>query len=79
VKGAAVAEEEEYWKKPEPSEQKTEERKTSTWSKSRAIRIIIWIIVLLAIIPISLVISAYLSGFDSVFEMLGWIRNTISG
>jgi hypothetical protein len=72
--------EEEYWKKPEPSEvQKQQQPQSSSWARSRAIRIIIWIIVILAIIPLSLVASAYISGFDSVFDMLTWIRNNING
>jgi hypothetical protein len=71
--------EEEYWRKPEPSQNQSEEQKTGTWSKSRMVRVIIWIIVLLAVIPLAFIISAYLSGFDSVFEMLAWIRSQNAG
>jgi hypothetical protein len=71
----------EYWKKPEPQEGKESGKQRhdpgiGIWSRSRVLRIVVWLLVILAVIVVSLVVSAYLAGFGSVFEMIDWIRES---
>jgi hypothetical protein len=77
-KEVAVADEAtaaEYWKKPEPQENKRQQDPgIGIWSRSRAFRVIVWIVVILVVVVLALVVSAYLSGFSSVFEMVNWMR-----
>ncbi|MDR1184635.1 MAG: hypothetical protein LBK67_07545 [Coriobacteriales bacterium] len=66
-----------YWKKPEPQENKKQQDPgIGIWSRSRALRITVWIVVILIVVILALVVSAYLSGFDSVFEMINWMRES---
>jgi anti-sigma-K factor RskA len=67
----------EYWKKPDPQEdQQPKTANVGLWSRSRAFRVVAWIVVVLAVVALALVVSAYLSGFSSVFEMIEWIRQS---
>jgi hypothetical protein len=71
--------EDELWKKPESTDTAKVEPALGIWSRSRPFRIVLWVIVLLAMVPIALVVSAYLSGFNSVFEMFTWIAGNVTG
>ena len=62
--------------KSEPGGQ-TKQRDTSglgLWSRSRALRITVWIIMVPAVLTLALYCSARLSGFASVLEMIDWLR-----
>ncbi|MCL2529679.1 MAG: hypothetical protein FWE41_05035 [Coriobacteriia bacterium] len=41
------------------------------------LNLLIWIVVALVIVALGLVISAFIAGFNSVFEMLDWIVNEV--
>jgi hypothetical protein len=69
----------EYWKRPEPKEVAPLTPQVGLWSRSRAFRVFVWITVLLASTQLALLASSYLSGFDSAFEMLNWIKDSFVG
>jgi len=66
----------EYWKKPEPTENQEIEvaPNVGLWSRSFAFRVFIWVDMTIIVIVLALFATAYLSGFDSVFEMFDWYR-----
>jgi hypothetical protein len=68
----------EYWKRPEPQQEHQSRRDPGVgiWSRSRLLRVAVWIVVICAVVILALVVSAYLSGFASVFEMIDWIRHS---
>jgi len=66
----------EYWKKPEPivNQETDSTPELGLWSRSFAFRVFIWVEMTLIVIVLALLATAYLSGFDSVFEMFDWYR-----
>jgi hypothetical protein len=82
LKGDVMAEDratEDYWKKPDPQEQAAHRQNPpiGMWSRLRALRISVWIVVMLLTLFLALVASAYLSGFSSVFEMFNWLTRSL--
>ncbi|MDR2106312.1 MAG: hypothetical protein LBP24_02770 [Coriobacteriales bacterium] len=71
---------ESYWKKPGPQEQGAQKQdfNLGPWSRSRALRIVVWISVIALTLFFALATSAYLSGFDSAAEMLSWLRESLT-
>lgn len=68
---------EDYWKKPEQRDGEViTDPSIGIWSRSRALRLIVWIVTIIAVLFLSLLASAYLSGFDSMFEMISWLRDS---
>jgi len=69
----------EYWKKPDPLDEgvKHTDPGVGVWSRSFGFRAIVWLITMLAVVVLALVVSAYLSGFNSMFEMISWIRTSV--
>ncbi|MDR0350081.1 MAG: hypothetical protein LBH64_00840 [Coriobacteriales bacterium] len=47
------------------------------WSRSRALRIVAWILSIVVALVLALCASAYLSGFDSVHEMISWLIESL--
>jgi len=41
------------------------------------LNLLIWVVVALVIIALALVISAFIAGFNSVFEMIDWILGQV--
>ena len=41
------------------------------------LNLLIWVVVALVIVALALVISAFIAGFNSVFEMIDWIVNQL--
>ncbi len=37
------------------------------------LKLLLWLVVILAVVALGLVISAYIAGFNTVFEMIDWI------
>jgi hypothetical protein len=74
-----MTEAENYWKKPDPQEKAAQQQEAAVgiWSRSRALRVVVWLVVLALTLLLALVISAYLSGFDSLFEMMDWLRASV--
>jgi hypothetical protein len=69
---------EDYWKKPEQRNGEViTDPSIGIWSRSRALRLIVWIVTIIAVIFLSLLASAYLSGFDSMFEMISWLCDSL--
>jgi hypothetical protein len=70
---------EEYWKKPDPQENEAQQKDSGVgvWSRSRALRVFSWILALIIASGAALFVSAYLSGFDSVFDMFDWLRKSL--
>jgi hypothetical protein len=69
---------EDYWKKPEQRDgEAITDPGVGIWSRSRALRLVVWIVTIIIVIFLSLVVSAYLSGFDSLFEMITWLRESL--
>jgi magnesium-transporting ATPase (P-type) len=70
----------EYWKRPEPQQgqQLQQDPSVGIWSRSSLFRAVVWIVVICAIFILALVVSAYLSGFTSVSEMVNWMRQNIN-
>jgi hypothetical protein len=69
---------EDYWKKPEQRDGEViADPSIGIWSRSRALRCAVWTVTIIAVIFLSLVVSAYLSGFDSLFEMISWLRESL--
>ena len=68
----------EHWKEPETTIRRaaTKDYKVGIWSRSFALRTIVWIISILVVVVLALVVTAYLSGFDSVSEMIQWYRSS---
>jgi len=66
----------EYWKKPElANNQRINTAPTlGLWSRSFALRVFVWVDMIIIVIVLALFATAYLSGFDSVFEMFDWYR-----
>lgn len=53
--------------------QAPEERKPKRKGLNPFVKALIWILVIIAVFILGLVISAFIAGFDSVFEMIDWI------
>lgn len=75
---------EEYWKKPKATKSASGTVQSGVvqvglWSRSFVFRAFVWIAALLAATLLALVASAYLSDFDSVLEMLKWIKGSLVG
>jgi hypothetical protein len=70
---------EDYWKKPEPQANELGKPATNLglWSRSRLLRIVVWVVTILIVLLLALVVSSFLSGFASPFEMLDWIRESL--
>jgi hypothetical protein len=69
---------EDYWKKPEQRDgEALIDPGVGIWSRSRALRLAVWIGTIIVVLFLSLVTSAYLSGFDSPFEMISWLRESL--
>jgi hypothetical protein len=70
---------EDYWKKPSPQEQAAQKQDSNlgSWSRSRALRAVVWIAVLAVTLFLALATSAYLSGFDSLPKMLAWLYESL--
>ena len=68
----------EHWKEPETAIRRvaTKDYKVGIWSRSFALRTIVWIIVILTVVVLALIATASLSGFDSLFEMIQWYRSS---
>ncbi|MCL1846369.1 MAG: hypothetical protein FWF91_00170 [Coriobacteriia bacterium] len=64
----------EYWKKPGPGMEAgyREAPKVGLWSRFFALRAVVWIGAILIVIVLALFATAYLSGFDSLSEMIDW-------
>jgi type VI protein secretion system component VasF len=39
-------------------------------------RVVIWVVVLVVVLFLALIASAYLAGFESIWDMLAWARET---
>jgi hypothetical protein len=74
-----MTETESYWKRPDPQTTAAHKQapRVGVWSRSRALRAVVWIAALVLTIFLALLVSAYLSGFNSVFEMLGWLYESL--
>jgi hypothetical protein len=69
---------EDYWKKPERQEgEKSVDPGIGLWSRSWPLRIGVWVFAVIVALVLALVASAYLSGFESVFAMLNWLRESL--
>jgi hypothetical protein len=70
---------ESYWKKPDPQAKEAERQEPSVgvWSRSHTLRVSVWIGTLILALFLALVVSAYLSGFNSVLEMIDWLRESL--
>ena len=68
------------WKKLKPTNDREIRGSTNlgAWSRSYKLRLVVWVVVILGIVVLALVTSAYLSGFDSIFDMFSWYRSTFS-
>ena len=66
----------EYWKKPSPPTgfRMREAPRVGLWSRSFVLRAAVWVLAILVVIVLAIYASAYLSGFDSVFDMIDWYR-----
>ena len=64
----------EYWKKPEPRMDAgfRSTPKVGLWSRSFALRAVVWVGSILVVIVLALFATAYLSGFDSISDMIDW-------
>jgi len=52
--------------------------KVGIWSRSFKLRIAVWITAILLVVVLALFATTYLSGFDSVFEMIDWYRSSFN-
>jgi hypothetical protein len=52
------------------------EQKVGLWSRSFALRAVTWITMILIVIALALFATAYLSGFETLPDMVDWYRNT---
>jgi hypothetical protein len=69
---------EDYRKTPERQEaEKSVDPGIGIWSRSWPLRVGVWILAVIVAIVLALVASAYLSGFESVFAMLTWLRDSL--
>ena len=69
-----------YQKDSEPASHRKakQDYKVGIWSRSFKLRIIVWISAILLVVVLALFATTYLSGFDSVFEMIDWYRSSFS-
>ena len=69
-----------YWKKPEPiDDMETRiDQGVGMWSRSLALRVLVWITAILCVVALALLAVAYLSGFDTVSDMISWYRGDFS-
>lgn len=50
------------------------ESSVSLWTRSLALRVIAWVLMIQVVFILALQVSSMISGFESVFEMLGRFR-----
>ena len=53
-------------------------REVGLWSRSRVLRRIVWIAVIVIVLVLAVCATTYLSGFDSVLEMIEWYRSSFN-
>jgi len=52
--------------------------KLGIWSRSFKLRAIVWIVAVFVVVILAVFATTYLSGFDSVSEMIQWYRNSFN-